>query len=186
MSLAVRREVSHAVAVNAVSVRAEQALIGSSLFLDFYVLNREARIAVGDIFPCVSVEILPDYIILIDRGVVIGVEPAAVVQIILKPVIEPYLLSVFQFRASLALTLPFVAGDASALVLNRIFDFVGGEHLTFLFKGCESFCIEIVALAEGQRYFEEKRSRFSRDYRIGRCAVHFKLVCEPVVYGLGV
>jgi len=86
-------------------------------------------------------------------------------------VIEPYLLSVFQFRASLALTLPFVAGDASALVLNRIFDLAGGEDLTFLFKGCESFCIEIVALEEGQRHLEEKRSRFSRDDGIGRCAV---------------
>ena len=90
--------------------------------------------------------------------------------------IEPYLLSVFQFRASLALTLPFVAGDASALVLNRIFDLARGEHPAFLFKGCESFCIEIVALAEGQRHLEEKRSRFPRDDRIGRCAVQLKLV----------
>ena len=94
MSLAVRREVFHAVAVNAVPVGAEQALIGSALLLDFYVLNREARVAEGDIFPCVSVEILPDDVILIYRGVVIGVEPASVVQIILKPVVEPYLLSV--------------------------------------------------------------------------------------------
>ena len=100
--------------------------------------------------------------------------------------IEPYLLSVFQFRASLALSLPFVAGDASALVLNRIFYLAGGEDLTFLFKGCESFCIEIVALAEGQRHLEEKRSRFPRDDRIGRGAVQLKLVGEPVVYGLGV
>ena len=94
MPLAVRRAVSHAVAVNAVPVGAEQALIGSVLLLDLYVLNREARVAVGDIFPCVSVEILPDDVILIYRGVVVGVEPAAVVQIILQPVIEPYLLSV--------------------------------------------------------------------------------------------
>ena len=94
MPLAVRREVSHAVAVNAVPVGAEQALIGPALLLDFYVLDGKARVAEGDIFPCVSVEILPDDVILIYRGVVIGVEPAAVVQIILKPVIEPYLLSV--------------------------------------------------------------------------------------------
>ena len=90
--------------------------------------------------------------------------------------IEPYLLSVFQFRASLALTLPFVAGDASARILNRIFYLAGGEDPAFLFKGCESFCIEIVALAEGQRHLEEKRSRFPRDYRIGRFAVHLQLV----------
>ena len=99
--------------------------------------------------------------------------------------IEPYLLSVFQFRASLALTLPFVAGDASALVLNRIFDLAGGEDPAFLFKGCDGLCIQVVALAEGQRHLEEKRSRFPRDYRIGRCAVQLKLVGKPVVYGLG-
>ena len=99
--------------------------------------------------------------------------------------IEPYLLSVFQFRASLALSLPFVARNGSVLVLNRIFYLAGREHLTFLFKGCDGLCVQIVALEEGQRHLEEKRSRFPRDYRIGRCAVHFKLVCEPVVYGLG-
>ena len=90
--------------------------------------------------------------------------------------IEPYLLSVFQFCASLALTLPFVAGNASALVLNRIFYLAGGEDPAFLFKGCDGLCIEIVALAEGQRHLEEKRSRFPRDDRIGRCAVQLKLV----------
>ena len=176
MSLAVRREVFHAVAIDAVSVRAEQALICSSLLLDFYVLNGEARVACGDVFPCVSVEILPDDIILIDWGVVIGVEPFAVVQIILKPVIEPYLLSVFQFCASLALTLPFVAGNRSALVLNRIFYLAGGEDPAFLFKGCDGLCVQVVALAEGQRHLEEKRSRFPRDYRIGGFAVQLQLV----------
>ena len=90
--------------------------------------------------------------------------------------IEPYLLSVFQFRASLALTLPFVAGNRSARILNRIFDLAGGEDPAFLFKGCDGLCVQVVALAEGQRHLEEKRSRFPRDDRIGRCAVQLKLV----------
>ena len=68
------------------------------------------------------------------------------------------------------------AADGVSKAAVVIDDLAGGEHSAFLFKGCDGLCVQVVALAEGQRHLEEKRSGFPRDDRIGRGAVQLKLV----------